>query len=69
MTMTKEDEKTEIDQLVDEDVVQWKIEQMVKAGIPEYKAIAMACSKIDYHKALDLVRRGCPPGLVSGILL
>lgn len=61
--------KAEIDHLVDQKVVRWRVERMVAVGIPEYKAVALACSEADYHEAIKLVDKGCPPDLVSGILL
>lgn len=52
-------------------VIKWRLDQLERAGWPDYLAGAIAQSRlIDLHLACDLVQRlGCPPKLAADILL
>jgi hypothetical protein len=54
----------------DERVVNWRIEELIRAGYDEFDALDLALERgVDLHRAVDLVRRGCPPGVAVRILL
>jgi hypothetical protein len=64
---------TEIEIVVeaeDERVVNWRIEELLRAGYEEFDALDLALDRhVDLHRAVDLVRSGCPPKLAVQILL
>jgi hypothetical protein len=54
----------------DERVFWWRAERLVRAGYDERLAHKLALrSSVDLHRAVDLVRRGCPPQTAADILL
>ncbi len=54
----------------DERVVNWRIEELLRAGYDEFDALDLALERhVDLHRAVDLVRRGCPAKLAAQILL
>jgi hypothetical protein len=54
----------------DERVVNWRIEELLRAGYDEFEALDLALERgVDLHRAVDLVRHGCPPKLAVQILL
>jgi hypothetical protein len=53
----------------DEDLVGWRRDRLEAAGFARELADAMARDRaMDLHALLDLVDRGCPPGLAVRIL-
>jgi len=62
---------TEFEPLTEDDqVMQWRIEELERAGYAPEDVIVMAVdASIDLHVAVDLVRRGCPHGVALRILL
>lgn len=50
-------------------VLAWRISRLVRAGYSDEGAVAIACSTVDLHSAVELVERGCPPELALRILL
>lgn len=60
--------KTTPDAAVDE-VVRWRRMQLVDAGFPAPRAVAIASdTRFDLHALIELVERGCPPDLAARIL-
>jgi hypothetical protein len=54
----------------DEDIVYWRLEQLLLAGYNCEQAYELAARRdIDLHLALRLLRDGCPSELVLAILL
>ena len=54
----------------DEQVVSWRVEQLLRAGSDQASAMILAKrSHVDLHDAVDLLERGCPPKLALEILL
>jgi hypothetical protein len=54
----------------DEDVVDWRREQLIRAGCDPSGALILAKrSHVDLHEAVDLLERGCPPRVALEILL
>jgi hypothetical protein len=54
----------------DEEVVAWRREQLVRAGCDSLNALILAKrSHVDLHQAVELLERGCPPGIALEILL
>ncbi len=52
-----------------DDVVGWRRDQLAAAGFEEGLAAAVASDpRWDIHATLELVERGCPPGLAVRIL-
>lgn len=64
---------TEIEIVVeteDERVVSWRAEELIRAGYDEFDAIELALERgVDLHRAIELVRRGCPAETAVRILL
>lgn len=54
----------------DENLVSWRLQQLVLAGADEHHAQILA-ERLDVrlHDALDLLEKGCPPGIAAAILL
>jgi len=51
-------------------VERWRADELRRAGYPEQLADRIAArADIDLHRALDLVRDGCPFELAAAILL
>jgi hypothetical protein len=47
----------------------WRRDMLVRAGFEPYLSAAVAGDpRIDVHEMLELVDRGCPPGLAVRIL-
>jgi hypothetical protein len=56
--------------VTDEEVVFWRIEQLVRAGFDRPGAVILAKrSHVDLHEAVELLERGCPPQTALEILL
>jgi hypothetical protein len=56
--------------LSDEEVVAWRLEQLMRAGSDQSSAMILAKrSHVDLHEAVGLLERGCPPKLALEILL
>lgn len=54
----------------DGQVLEWRFEELNRAGFPDHIALELALAKdIDLHRAVDLVSRGCPPTTAARILL
>jgi hypothetical protein len=56
-----------------DDVVGWRLSELVRAGYPERLAFLIARrsegpEKIDLHEAVDLVEHGCEPATAVQIL-
>jgi hypothetical protein len=59
---------TQAGQEVDE-VVRWRHEQLAAAGFDAGLAARLAADhRSDLHALIELVERGCPPGLAARIL-
>ena len=57
---------------LDEDarVLDWRIEELLRAGFPELLALELAATiEVDLHAAVSLRERGCPPETAARILL
>ena len=68
MPATEELESTEQGEL--SEVRRWRLAALRRAGFTEEQAQALAArSDVDLHRAVDLVRRGCPPELAYSILV
>jgi hypothetical protein len=64
---TAELKKTRV---TDEEVVAWRVEQLLHAGADHFCAVILAKrSHVDLHAAVDLLKRGCPPKTALEILL
>jgi hypothetical protein len=50
------------------DVWDWRRCRLAEAGFPDVLADRLARSRVDLHRLLDLVDRGCPPELAVRIL-
>ena len=54
----------------DEDVISWRVEQLMRAGSdPASAQILARRSHVDLHEAIDLLERGCPSKTALEILL
>jgi hypothetical protein len=52
-----------------ERVLRWRVEELARAGYDDRLALKLALrAHVDLHRAVDLVRRGCDPGLAARIL-
>ena len=57
---------------LDEDarVLDWRIEELLRAGFPELLALELAATiEVDLHSAIELRQRGCPAETAARILL
>jgi hypothetical protein len=53
-----------------ERVQAWRAEELERAGYPSPAAAKLAARlDVDLHRAIDLVRQGCPPDVALSILL
>ena len=50
------------------DVLAWRAGRLEDAGFPPALAGTLARQRVDLHSLLQLVDRGCPPGLAARIL-
>jgi hypothetical protein len=50
-------------------VESWRLHILMEAGFPLPLAEKIAHSEADLHRAVELVREGCPPETVARILL
>jgi hypothetical protein len=56
--------ETELDR-----VERWRTAELMRVGFPGDDAVALAARfEVDLHDAIELVQRGCPPGLAVRIL-
>jgi hypothetical protein len=56
--------------VTDQDVVAWRVEQLLRAGSDPCCAVILAKRRhVDLHAAVDLLERGCPPKIALEILL
>ena len=54
----------------EEQVICWRASALVRAGYEEGTALELALRPdVDLHRAVDLVRRGCPPSTAARILI
>ncbi len=52
------------------DVLAWRFDMLCRSGYDlDAAAVVAANVEVDLHAAVDLVERGCPPGLATRILL
>lgn len=51
-----------------EEVVAWRIVNLLDAGYPLPDAEQLARSDVDLHEAVALLQRGCPPATAVAIL-
>ena len=64
MAAAQEIVETELDR-----VERWRTAELMRAGFPGDDAVALAARlDVDLHEAIELVQRGCPPGLAVRIL-
>jgi hypothetical protein len=50
------------------DLVAWRVRRLIEAGFTKPEATRLANSyDIDFHALLELIDRGCPPGLAARI--
>jgi hypothetical protein len=68
--MTTSEQAHVLDESVEADpVYRWRRKALCRAGYTEEQAKQLARRhEIDLHEAVDLVRRGCPPGVAVRIL-
>ncbi|MFN8186951.1 MAG: hypothetical protein U0R69_07725 [Gaiellales bacterium] len=51
-------------------VINWRVEELLRAGYDEVAALELALTpEVDLHRAVDLVRCGCPRDTAVRILL
>lgn len=51
-------------------VARWRVEELERAGYDPGAAVLLAASaEVDLHRAIDLIRRGCPTDLAIQILV
>jgi hypothetical protein len=59
-----------VDDTEDERVIRWRLEQLAKAGYSWACAMVIAANRdIDLHRAVGLLRQGCPAETAVRILL
>jgi hypothetical protein len=65
MTAAETQDRTEIER-----VEGWRREELLRAGYPPAVASELAArTDVDLHRAIELVKSGCPPELAGSILL
>jgi hypothetical protein len=65
MTTAETQDRTEIER-----VEGWRREELLRAGYPAAAAAELAArTDIDLHRAIELVKSGCPPELAHSILV
>ena len=53
----------------EEEVVLWRVEQLLEAGYEPSSARVLGRRRdVDLHQAVELIACGCPPGLAFSIL-
>ena len=53
-----------------EAILRWRFDELVRGGYDVGSALVLASHvEVDLHQAVDLARRGCPPGTALRILL
>ena len=58
------------DQGVSEQILDWRLEQLIEAGYGKDDALRLAVqTEVDLHRAVALLRSGCPPETALRILL
>ena len=50
-------------------VESWRLHILLEAGYPVHLAERIAASEVDLHEAVELLTRGCEPGVAAEILL
>jgi hypothetical protein len=56
--------------LVKSEIVDWRLAQLLRAGYGSEHALTIAVrTEVDLHRAVALVRAGCPPETALRILL
>ena len=67
--METENELFEAEATLGDEVVGWRRGQLLAAGfeLPVAETVASDC-RVDLHALIELVERGCPPGLAARIL-
>jgi hypothetical protein len=51
-------------------VLEWRFEELYRAGFPDHLALELATAKeVDLHLAVELIAHGCPPPTAARILL
>ena len=54
----------------EERIIDWRAQALTRAGFEDGTALELALrSDVDLHLAVELVRRGCPPGTAARILI
>jgi hypothetical protein len=67
MTTSTELLKTRV---TEDEVVAWRREQLRRAGCRRFEAEILARrTRVDLHRAVELIERGCPSRLALNILL
>ena len=62
--------ETDVRETEAERVERWRAEELERAGFDACSAAQLAArSDVDLHKAIALIRRGCPPDLAARILI
>jgi hypothetical protein len=52
-----------------ERVERWRTSELLRVGFQGDDAVALAArTDVDLHEAIELVKRGCPPGVAIRIL-
>jgi hypothetical protein len=61
----------ELQDRTEQDVVEaWRLEELLRAGYPRQAAEAIAVrSDVDLHRAVSLLKQGCPPEIAVAILI
>jgi hypothetical protein len=56
--------------LVSDPILNWRLEQLMQAGYEAEDALQLAVrAEVDLHRAVSLLREGCPPKTALRILL
>jgi len=54
----------------EERVIEWRATALIRAGYESGAAFELALrTDVDLHRAVDLVRRGCPPATAVRVLI